>query len=381
MHEAVFTLRQETPIIHFLHDQPGATLRATELKPKLDRFILEAYRTNFIEAATRHAPAICRLRKAVKDKLPSPYKMEIQQETGNGETQFYYFESRFTTDEREYLPKILKEKLGREALKIAQPSPYFANNDKRKDKKWDEIRLGVLFTGNILVRTKTWDTEMDALLKETLPLLLCLENFGMRQSKGFGCFSETSVSVSLFEETVRDAFVFSAKKSRPTSQLDIFKTINDTYKNLRNNPPDESALRDFFAEQSSAVEWEKHRITEEVVYQDSYTPQHPVEFVRAMLGLPGLHDYPKGTVKAKVNIRHTSNEVERYKSPIMFKVFKDKLYLLAEDVNPDMLGQKFVFYVGDDPAKTNRKIEIPTPTNFSIEGFLSDKLPNNWQNV
>ena len=35
-----FTLKQHTPLIHF-HDHEGATLRATELKPKLDKFIVE----------------------------------------------------------------------------------------------------------------------------------------------------------------------------------------------------------------------------------------------------------------------------------------------------------------------------------------------------
>jgi len=36
-----FTLKQHTPMIHFQADQSGATLRATELKPKLDRFLIE----------------------------------------------------------------------------------------------------------------------------------------------------------------------------------------------------------------------------------------------------------------------------------------------------------------------------------------------------
>ena len=36
-----FTLKQHTPIIHFQSDQKGATLRATDLKPKLDRFLIE----------------------------------------------------------------------------------------------------------------------------------------------------------------------------------------------------------------------------------------------------------------------------------------------------------------------------------------------------
>ena len=36
-----YELKQETPIIHFQHNQSGATLRATEVKPKLDRFIIK----------------------------------------------------------------------------------------------------------------------------------------------------------------------------------------------------------------------------------------------------------------------------------------------------------------------------------------------------
>ena len=36
-----FKLKQHTPIIHFQADQKGATLRASELKPKLDRFLID----------------------------------------------------------------------------------------------------------------------------------------------------------------------------------------------------------------------------------------------------------------------------------------------------------------------------------------------------
>ena len=34
------TLKQHTPLIHFQHDQYGATLRASEVKPKLDKYII-----------------------------------------------------------------------------------------------------------------------------------------------------------------------------------------------------------------------------------------------------------------------------------------------------------------------------------------------------
>src|ERR1035437_9359344 len=43
MYKLEFTLKQHTPIIHFQHDQDGATLRASEVKPKLDKYIIKKY--------------------------------------------------------------------------------------------------------------------------------------------------------------------------------------------------------------------------------------------------------------------------------------------------------------------------------------------------
>ncbi len=37
---AEYHLEQQTPMIHFQSDEYGATLRASEVKPKLDRFLL-----------------------------------------------------------------------------------------------------------------------------------------------------------------------------------------------------------------------------------------------------------------------------------------------------------------------------------------------------
>ena len=36
-----YKLQQITPMIHFQHYEEGATLRASEVKPKLDRFLIE----------------------------------------------------------------------------------------------------------------------------------------------------------------------------------------------------------------------------------------------------------------------------------------------------------------------------------------------------
>ena len=39
--EKHYILKAHTPLIHFQYNQSGATLRATEVKPKLDRFLLD----------------------------------------------------------------------------------------------------------------------------------------------------------------------------------------------------------------------------------------------------------------------------------------------------------------------------------------------------
>jgi hypothetical protein len=395
MHEATFTLRQETPIIHFLHDQPGATLRATELKPKLDKFIVGGdFKNVEPQGAAEFAETIKKLLQSVEEKKPSLYQIFIK--PPSSEPQFLYFESRLTRNERETVPEILRQKLRRPGLKVVEPSPFFANNDKRKDaekgkeEKWNEIRLGVFHKEAIEVYVKTWDSNVLKLIQLALPLLFCVENFGMRQSKGFGCFSENSVDVDKFHRVIKKHFLFSKKKLVPDS---IFKGIDDTYKLLRNkaganndnpNEPSEvSAIRDYFEEQDPSVEWEKYLITNELVFNDEYSSEHDVQFVRALLGLPGLHDYPQTREKVKVQIEDNSEgeKVERYRSPILFKIFNGWLYLLANNVDSQMLGREFLFFVGENTDSNPRKTSLSTPERFQISDFLTQKLPNSWQNV
>ncbi|GAB4499706.1 MAG: hypothetical protein OHK0019_37190 [Saprospiraceae bacterium] len=376
-----FTLKQHTPILHFQHDQPGATLRATEVKPKLDKFILETFQNIFPESAALHKTAIAKIQSAFNDKMPSLYKIRITQEPDKN-TDYYYFESNIKSSERETVPQVLQNQFDRPTLKVVFPSPFFANADKREKGKWDEIRLGVFFYGDIFIQIRTWDDDIHKLLKEAVPLLFCVENFGMRQSKGFGSFSEKSVSIYKFEEVAQAAFVFTAKTKAPESQPHIFRTIDNVYKTLRyNNQEKYSALEKFL---EGKARLEKYKITQEVVFEEPYTEDknEPVRFIRSVLGLPGLHDYPNLRDKPKVNIRDVAGEVERYKSPIMFKIFESNLYLLATSVNEKMLqNREFIFYVGENPDKTKRKVKIPTLKSFSIKTFLEKYTPTGWETL
>lgn len=383
MFESVFTLRQETPIIHFLHDQPGATIRATELKPKLDRFILKDFQTFFPEKAKPYSAVISALRNAVKEQSPSFYKVFVVQTNGTDESEFFYCESRIKKEELNTLPNQLKNSLKLPNLTVLSPSPFFPNNDKRANGDLNALRLAVLCPGDIQLIVRSFDPDIISLIETALPLLLCCENFGMRQSKGFGGFTLKNMPQDTFEEAVKSAFVFSAYKSSSNNYEVLFKTIDDTYKSLRSKPPSDSHLRDYFAEKN--VEWEKPTITQKIVKRNyDFSSDDEVRFVRALLGLPGLHDYPQvKPEKPKVFIKDASNseeKVDRFGSPIMFKKFGQKLYLLARPVPKEMLDRSFRFYIGDDPD-TDRAETIRTPVEFDIKDFLTEKLKKDWNEL
>ena len=55
MNQLTAILKQHTPMIHFQHNESGATLRASEVKPLLDKFILTKLRNGDIREGRLYA--------------------------------------------------------------------------------------------------------------------------------------------------------------------------------------------------------------------------------------------------------------------------------------------------------------------------------------
>lgn len=384
MEEITFLLKQHTPLLHFLHDQPGATLRATELKPKLDRFIVEVFQNWPENANGKHEGAIRKIKHCLDQKEPSLYRINIHADTDD--PRYYYYESNIRSADRDALPYTISNQynIPLEKLEIIFPSTFFANADKRSKKQWDEVKLGVLHS-TVRVTVRSFDEDIINLIEVALPHLICIENFGTRQSKGYGCFSDLTMSTIDFEKIVKRHFVFVAKRRIPDTQANISKVIDSTYRQIRCKPDrdggePESFIRDYFEDQNPPIVWEKEQVIRTFIHEESAKVDKNVRFVRAVLGLPGLYDYQQAKGKPKVTIRDKAKEIDRYRSPLTFKIHNGWLYLLASHTEERILKERpFLFFKGEEPDEN--AVEIKTPGYFDISDFLTSKIPTGWNKL
>jgi hypothetical protein len=309
-------LQQHSPLIHFQHDQPGASLRATELKPKLDKFIItECFENDF----SKYSMFLTEFEKQkFKDIDPEEkYKKNPP---------------------LDYKIKILSP--GVEGKEIGH-SLFFGNIGKSKEDRVKYVSV-----------PQDKDIEMDFLcfregliqqIKSCLPEFFASTNFGTRQDKGFGSFYISLRDQSLYKE-------ITTVLPKGTSFIEIDSTDDNTilsiiayyYKRLKSgiNPSYNADCKPGYhksylykyLDARHDFTWEKRWIKE------SFFGLPPdgknKKFSRALLGLPGSYSFlatvePCSPAKDKVRIEDAyeitvSNEnIQRIQSPIFFKIIKD----------------------------------------------------------
>lgn len=160
-------LKQHTPLIHFQHDQYGATLRASEVKPKLDKFILERLGNGNYEDGVRLAnekqwlvgkgehPALdYKMRIIVGDEIDEMKLRTISRNDG-----------KFTT---ELFPLLLANMGGRS--------------------KQDDLVNLTMYQVNNLQFTTTVLSLYEKLMEE-IPYFFAVTNFGQRSNLGYGSYT------------------------------------------------------------------------------------------------------------------------------------------------------------------------------------------------
>ncbi len=260
MYKVEFHLRQHTPIIHFQWHEKDATLRPTELKAKLDKWIIasmtgcygnEEARKKACEDFTRlvngaQEKTLWKWLKGAKnaDKTHPALNFSVRVIPFDSSDYSSILETKVVEREEEVFNKHLNKKV-KEKVKVVVnkdfPS-YFGNQLKVEEFETGAKRIKRLtfHKGVQLIITSPY-YDLITKIKEVFPEFILKTNFGTRQSKGFGSFF-IERGTEGFPENHKDWFEgkfdwkFDLKVVGNTPQRqveDLFKKIDLFYKTLR----------------------------------------------------------------------------------------------------------------------------------------------------
>jgi hypothetical protein len=378
-------IRQHTPMIHFQWDQSGATLRASELKPKLDKFLKE-----------KNIPS---LKDFFGEKGNLPYKLVV--------TASY---KELSVDEIE---KVKKDESGKIQLdKKGKPKKetfpsFFGNTGNSKEKKF------VLYN-NIQLKFISFVPEVIEELKNYLPEFFFVTNFGTRQSKGFGSFYLDPKDPLYKDPKEFKSYSFTLDNIRGSNPYekykDLFQCIDLFYRTLRSgiNIKDRFGNTLFYFKpmmflyaKSKNWTWDKKYIKSKFVPKD-LEDQKIIHSNPDILTFSSSNEYlvrdllgvaPSQAYKSYYFILQydENNEIKRFKSPITFKpIFLGRkggteftVYLILNPIHEGIFNKKFKInkVVEKEIGKTKEKVvvdttELETPPSgeFNIEEFFEFAL-------
>jgi len=170
--QLIIPLKQHTPIIHFQHEQAGATLRATEVKPKLDNYLIK---DAFGSDKSKYANFLVGGPKSELSALD--YKLSVSWEP----------------DKKDICIPIIR---GDRNIPM-----FFANMGE------DYQERGLVTYQNISLHFHSFYPDLLEVIKQHIEAFFACTNFGMRSTKGYGSFTvvdskpEVSPKFSFFIET------------------------------------------------------------------------------------------------------------------------------------------------------------------------------------
>lgn len=352
-----FKLKQHTPMIHFQYDQKGATLRASELKPKLDRFLIDKLNLRTEEEQSKHL---------------------------------------FIGQGKEHLALDYKVKITSSGKRIDWPhkSLFFANN--LLDKKVKSVTHE-----NIKIEFISFHPQLISGIESWIDSFFAMNCFGMRQSKGFGSFYRVeSESVVDFEiallKVQKNIYKFSVASHNTFDSISYFyKMLRSGINECRKNTNGDfvsifygKSLLWLYAKGQKWM-WDKKAIKKyffNAYRKENLLQNHPNSdimcytskgyLLRDLLGLSTNQSWrePYWSTVLKED-KETDEEgkpvIKRFKSPIQFKPIKTEsgydIYFWANAIPLEMLESTFEIKIEGN----NEDIEeLSPPRDFDIEKYM-----------
>lgn len=331
-----YTLEPHSPLIHFQHEQEGATLRATEVKPKLDRYI------------EKHCKDVDEKWRISKDQQALNYKMQIS----------------------------LIEKS--EKVDLGQHTNYdiFYGNMGDAPKK-----RGVIAKAKLTITC--FIPELFEKIDEEIGDFFIVTNFGTMQDKGFGSFTVENkdctpnhiCSVLKREYSAKHCYMFRSMSPNTFKQI---KTVYSLMKSGVNFGAYERSLLFSYMHKEyhfgNEKAWLKQQGIAPAIGRSTNQMDKKSYYVRALLGIGDhiefLKDPHNTRDKLTVTISNTdSDAIERLASPILFKVIQGTVYFVTNRINKSIYGSSFKF----ESPEGSGVLKVPTEEELG-KNFIDEFL-------
>ncbi len=408
VYELKVLLKQQTPYIHFQHQEKGATLRATEVKPKLDKFLINKLGEDKIDKTW--------FVKGDKTKLALDYKMRFSAH-GNARVSQAGNSMCAAIDGDNYKVDDVRKTYFNESKRQIN-GMYFANmvadtnwtNDKCKHgaalkAKQEEIKKAyretVFHVDGVTMTVICFIPKLLEQISKHIRDFFLVTNFGTRQSKGFGGFTVEKINGETVEHT--DTIIADALKAEYGAQkcyffeaggkaLDRIQVVYSIIKSGMNvcymTPRlyRRSLLFLYFHEDQFNIGNEKAWLKQKGMVplpkgeQKDQKDTKPY-YVRALMGIGDKISFPKSHPKTEISVLDKRNKgsdddkkvaIQRYASTMFFKVVDNRVYYVGKRISDKILGKEFLFCSPSHPQGEG----LCTPPSSLInkdfmDGFLA----------
>lgn len=350
-----YKLKQQTPMIHFQYYQSGATLRASEVKPKLDKFII-----------SKLGKSKCKKEWYIGNTNALNYKMQI---VANGE--------KTVSQHKELTMKGLRKEAR------AQINGMYFGNQGSKPEDLEKYKETVFYKEQINLNIICFIPELRDVIDKYIAEFFAVTNFGTRQTKGFGGFSlikdgkEPINENNIIRFLKNNNYLFFYAQNLKKDPMNVAKAIYTSMKtgvNLKGNKVYGYLLYKYLEDNEIDAKTDKALIINELFSENRTNENDKYYFVRALLGLTDNYSFRIGKNKGKTvtvsgaEMDNNGNPVvQRFQSPVTIKILgKTVIFIFNEELFKEICGKKFVFKF----EKKQRKIAVPE--SIDVNKFIDD---------
>lgn len=372
-----YKLVQHTPLIHFQHSEPHACLRATEVKPKLDRFLIEQ-----LEEDDRFGDG--RWKKWF---------------VGDGSQQSFDYMMRITPNSEQ----VERTQSIERAIARAEHRPpnasfheihknYFGNmasGNNIQDTIRETFKESLFYKDGLTLTIRCFIPELLTFIDEHIRGFFMMHNFGTRQRKGFGSFTvdintqpNAPKGFDLVGKYCPNAYYCKLDGNVNADALLDAVWVISAFLRSGFNRGEGNYVRGFvfryFQREKNPLANDKAFVKQNVlrnVYDEATWGEHlhpygnnvRYRYVRGLLGTNENSRFcraPNAHTPVYDIYTHSAEGVERFPSPLLFKPIGKFVFILPQKMPDEIFGSEFYILEKNQEEEYDSKATSDQKLNY-----------------